>query len=76
MAWTALPGSTTLFLCCKGCEERYPSCHDTCETYQQRKAKRNKQLEAEHREAMMADVQIDRMVRIGVRHNRVYVDGV
>lgn len=38
--------------CCMGCEDRYPACHDSCETYLQQVAsdediKKKKRLESE-----------------------------
>lgn len=39
----------TTITCCKGCRDRYPGCHDKCNTYQEQKRERQALLDQEHR---------------------------
>ena len=37
----------TTITCCKGCRDRYPGCHDKCNTYQEQKRERQALLDQE-----------------------------
>lgn len=38
----------TTITCCKECRDRYPGCHDKCNTYQEQKRERQALLDQEH----------------------------
>lgn len=49
---------------CKGCDERYPKCHSTCERYIEWGKNRKKKSEAEIKEILLNEYEHDRALRI------------
>lgn len=56
--------------CCRDCPNRYPACHDTCETYQEQKAEYLENKRFINRQKYKEDLIVSYTIRETVKNTR------